>query len=183
MTTNSPRSPLPTARETRCSDPTSGGWGGCRPKPAEREFVLALKRNSIRVAASHPRCSWICSGALHRHRRHPPARRGFQPAAGIRQRSRGARRSFAYFALTVVPAGRDITDYSDAGETLDAALSPWRLQMGHPSFQGPSDATVPYGRARPSISDTYASLQTVKANYDPNNNFRVNHNIPPMSPV
>jgi hypothetical protein len=56
--------------------------------------------------------------------------------------------AFAYFALTVVP---DITDYSDAGETLDAALLPWRLQMGHPSFQGPADATV-LGTARPSIS-------------------------------
>jgi hypothetical protein len=59
--------------------------------------------------------------------------------------------AFAYFALTVVRAGRDITDYSDAGETLDAALLPWRLQMGHPSFQGPADATV-LGTARPSIS-------------------------------
>jgi hypothetical protein len=64
--------------------------------------------------------------------------------------------------LTVVPAGRDITDYSDAGETLDAALSPWRLQMGYPSFQGPSDATV-LGTRQAFDLDTYAWLQTVKA--------------------
>jgi berberine-like enzyme len=83
--------------------------------------------------------------------------------------------------LTVVPAGRDITDYSDAGETLDAALSPWRLQMGHPSFQGPADATV--GTRQAFDLDTYAWLQTVKAKYHSNNNFRVNHNIPPTSPV
>jgi Berberine and berberine like len=72
--------------------------------------------------------------------------------------------------LTVVPAGRDIADYSDAGETLDAALSPWRLQMVHPSFQCPSDATV-LGTRQAFDLDTYARLQTVKANYDPTTTF------------
>jgi hypothetical protein len=84
--------------------------------------------------------------------------------------------------LTVVPVVRDITDYSDAGETLDAALLPWRLQMGHPSFQGPADATV-LGTRQAFDLDTDARLQTVKAKCHPNNNFRVNHNISPRSPV
>ena len=90
--------------------------------------------------------------------------------------------AFAYFALTVVPPGRNIADYGDAGESLDAALAPWRLALGHPSFQGPADATV-LGTRKAFDPDTYESLQTAKAKYDPHNNFRVNHNIPPLTVV
>ena len=90
----------------------------------------------------------------------------------------GRAAAFAYFSLTVVPPGGNIADYRDAGESLDAALSPWRLALGHPNFQGPADATV-LGTRKAFDPDTYESLQTVKAKYDPHNNFRVNHNIPP----
>ena len=86
--------------------------------------------------------------------------------------------AFAYFALTVVPPGRSIADYRDAGEELAAALSQWRLMLGHPSFQGPADATV-LGSRQAFDPDTYEWLQRVKAKYDPHNSFRVNHNIPP----
>lgn len=90
--------------------------------------------------------------------------------------------AFAYFALTVVPPGRNIADYGDAGESLDAALSPWRLSWGHPNFQGPADATVS-GAREAFDPDTYERLQAVKAKYDPHNNFRINHNIPPLTVV
>ena len=89
---------------------------------------------------------------------------------------------FAYFALTVVPPGCDVADYRDAGRELDVALSPWRLDMGHPSFQGPADATLP-GARRAFDRSTYERLQVAKEKYDPHNIFRTNHNIPPKSPV
>ena len=50
--------------------------------------------------------------------------------------------------------------------------------MGHPSFQGPADATVP-GTRQAFDHDTYEWLRMVKAKYDPYNDFRVSHNIPP----
>ena len=56
-----------------------------------------------------------------------------------------------------MPPGRNIADYSDAGETLDAALSPWRLALGHPNFQGPADATV-LGTRQAFDPDTYESV-------------------------
>ena len=90
--------------------------------------------------------------------------------------------AFAYFALTVVPPGRNIADYGDAGGSLDAALAPWRLALGSPCFQGPADATV-LGTRKAFDPDTYAALQAAKAKYDPHNNFRVNHNIPPRRGV
>jgi FAD binding domain-containing protein/berberine-like enzyme len=86
--------------------------------------------------------------------------------------------AFAFFALTVVPPGRNVADFSEAGAELPAALSPWRFGMAHPGFQGPSDATVS-GTQEAFDPATYERLQALKAKYDPHNEFRINHNIPP----
>jgi FAD binding domain-containing protein/berberine-like enzyme len=86
--------------------------------------------------------------------------------------------SYAYFALAVVPPGLDIADFRDVGNDLVAALAPWRFATNHPSFQGPADATVE-GTRHAFVPDVYDRLQAVKAKFDPDNVFRVNHNIPP----
>ncbi|MET0699612.1 MAG: FAD-binding protein [Mycobacterium sp.] len=86
--------------------------------------------------------------------------------------------AFAFFALTVVPPGGKVADYSDAGGELAAALSPWRFPLSHPSFQGPADATV-LGTRQAFDRNTYQRLQAAKLKYDPDNLFRINHNIPP----
>lgn len=90
--------------------------------------------------------------------------------------------AFAFFALTVVPPGRNVADFSDAGGELPAALSPWRFGMAHPGFQGPADATVS-GTQQAFDPATYEQLQALKAKYDPHNQFRINHNIPPLKVV
>lgn len=82
----------------------------------------------------------------------------------------------------MVPPGRNVADYGDAGEELPTALSPWRFGTAHPGFQGPADATVSatqqaFDRAN------YEQLQALKAKYDPYNKFRINHNIPPSKRV
>jgi FAD binding domain/Berberine and berberine like len=88
--------------------------------------------------------------------------------------------AYAFFALAVVPPGLDIADFMAVGSDLVAALAPWRFAMDHPSFQGPADATVD-GTRHAFTEDAYDRLQAVKAKYDPENIFRVNHNIPPRT--
>ena len=57
----------------------------------------------------------------------PPA---FATAVG------GRDAAFAYFALTVVPPGRNIADYSDAGESLAAALFAVATDVGPSKLPG-----------------------------------------------
>jgi hypothetical protein len=90
--------------------------------------------------------------------------------------------AFAFFALTVVPAGHDIADYRDSGHELTEALSPWLHGMASPAFQGPADATAS-GTRRAYEPDTYERLRVAKSKYDPFNRFRNNHNILPAASI
>ena len=88
--------------------------------------------------------------------------------------------AFAMFGLTVVPPGQDVADYRDSGRELLAALRPWLHDRANPSFVGPADTAE--DRTRQAYDpDVYEKLRAVKANYDPHNRFRLNHNIPPRS--
>ena len=86
--------------------------------------------------------------------------------------------AFAIFGLTVVPPGHEAVDHMQSGCELLAALKPWLHEKASPSFQGPNDATEE--RTRQAYDpETYDSLRAVKTKYDPDNRFRLNHNIPP----
>lgn len=90
--------------------------------------------------------------------------------------------AFAMFGLTVVPPGRHPADFRRSGCELMAALKPWLHGIGSPSFQGPAD--LGQERIRHAYEPgVYERLQTVKAKYDPDNMFRVNHNIEPQTAV
>jgi FAD binding domain/Berberine and berberine like len=86
--------------------------------------------------------------------------------------------AFAVFGLTVVPPGHDVANYRQSGCELLAALKPWLHEKASPSFQGPSDATEDRTRAAYE-PEVYDKLRAVKTMYDPQNLFRLNHNIPP----
>jgi FAD/FMN-containing dehydrogenase len=86
--------------------------------------------------------------------------------------------AFAFFSLTVVPPGHRLDAYRDSGRELMTALAPWMHPMASPTFQGPADATEA-GTRRAYDVETYEFLRTAKDRYDPDNRFRVNHNIPP----
>ncbi|GFG65206.1 oxidoreductase [Mycobacterium kubicae] len=86
--------------------------------------------------------------------------------------------AFAMFGLTVVPPGRNVSDYRQSGCELLTALQPWLCDKASPSFQGPNDTTEE--RTRQAYDpDVYDTLRAVKTKYDPHNRFRLNHNIPP----
>ncbi|SDP35330.1 FAD-binding oxidoreductase [Actinacidiphila guanduensis] len=61
------------------------------------------------------------------------------------------------------------------------ALSPWADDRNVTNFVGPDDATTPADVRRHYGADRYARLSVLKRRYDPDNVFRVNHNIPPAS--
>jgi FAD/FMN-containing dehydrogenase len=86
--------------------------------------------------------------------------------------------AYAMFALTVVPPGHEVAAYGDSGCDLLAALRPWLHGGSSPSFIGPADTAE--GRTRLAYGpEVYEKLRAVKALYDPQNRFRLNHNIPP----
>ncbi|MFD3523892.1 FAD-binding oxidoreductase [Streptomyces sp. NPDC058653] len=85
---------------------------------------------------------------------------------------------FSVLALTVVPPGEDVSSYAGSGRDLLDALAPWLSARRHPGFLSPEDATVA-GTKEAYDPAVYERLQAAKAIYDPENRFRVNHNIPP----
>lgn len=92
----------------------------------------------------------------------------------------GGRRdaAFTVLALAVAPPGEDVSSYANAGQELFEVLAPWLSRRRHPGFLGPADATA--RRTREAYDPVvYERLRSAKALYDPENRFRVNHNIPP----
>ncbi|MEU6341791.1 FAD-dependent oxidoreductase [Streptomyces sp. NPDC046977] len=85
---------------------------------------------------------------------------------------------FAMFALTVVPPGLPVESYANAGMEVLERLAPWLRPGKHPSFLSPAD-TVEGGPARAYDAATLHWLRGLKAQYDPGNTFRTNHNITP----
>ncbi|WP_053755892.1 FAD-binding oxidoreductase [Streptomyces sp. AS58] len=86
--------------------------------------------------------------------------------------------AFAIFALTVVPPGQDVAAYANTGLELFDRLAPWLSKRKHPGFLSPADATGQQTQ-KAYDPDVYEWLRAVKTRYDPDNRFRVNHNIPP----
>jgi hypothetical protein len=86
--------------------------------------------------------------------------------------------AFSLFALTVVPPGQEVSTYANAGLELFERLTPWLSEAKHPSLLSPADATAQETR-KAYAPDVYERLREVKALYDPDNTFRINHNIPP----
>jgi FAD/FMN-containing dehydrogenase len=85
--------------------------------------------------------------------------------------------AFVVFALTFVPPG-EVAGSETSGLELMDALRPWISPRKHPSFLSPADAAVE--ETRKAFDDpTYQRLRSIKAEYDPTNMFRFNHNIPP----
>jgi FAD/FMN-containing dehydrogenase len=65
-------------------------------------------------------------------------------------------------------------------QALNEGLRPWDTGATLPNFLSSGD-TEPY-RVRAAYRDAdYERLAAIKATYDPQNLFRVNHNIPPAS--
>lgn len=89
--------------------------------------------------------------------------------------------AYAFFTLTIVPPGQGPAAHRDAGPQFIAALRPWLHGRSHPGFLGPADATES-GTRRAYDEDVYLHLRRTKAEFDPDNMFRVNHNIPPLTP-
>ena len=65
-----------------------------------------------------------------------------------------------------------------SGADLMHRLGPWLAGRKISNFLTPADATV-QGIRIAFDEPTYARLRSVKAQYDPRNTFRFNHNIPP----
>lgn len=86
--------------------------------------------------------------------------------------------AFSLFAITVVPPGEEVSTYANAGLELFERLTPWLSEAKHPNFLSPADATAQETR-KAYAPDVYERLREVKTLYDPDNTFRVNHNIPP----
>jgi FAD/FMN-containing dehydrogenase len=85
---------------------------------------------------------------------------------------RGA--SFVIFAAT-----EDLAD-NPARDAMFDALRPWGTGMSYLNFMGVEDARREAVQAAYTPED-FARLTELKARYDPDNTFRINHNIPPKT--
>jgi FAD/FMN-containing dehydrogenase len=83
--------------------------------------------------------------------------------------------SFSLFAATV-----DLAD-NPARDALFDAMRPWGTGMGYLNFMGVEDARRDGVRTAYGPEDL-ARLTELKAMYDPDNTFRINHNIPSKAP-
>ncbi|WP_037677765.1 FAD-binding oxidoreductase [Streptomyces griseus] len=88
-------------------------------------------------------------------------------------------REAQFSVFTVASAGPDRAAVVDGAQhSLVAALAPWRLGGPSPSFLGASEADPRHVEAAYEPA-TFQRLREIKAGYDPENIFRINHNIPP----
>ncbi|MEV4253351.1 FAD-binding oxidoreductase [Spirillospora sp. NPDC049652] len=90
-------------------------------------------------------------------------------------------RDAAHLVAFLSPLRRDATadGVRDLHDRLDATVAPWKL--GHAlNFLYGANATVENVRAAYEPGD-HDRLTRLKAEYDPSNLFRLNHNIPPAS--
>jgi FAD/FMN-containing dehydrogenase len=85
--------------------------------------------------------------------------------------------AYAMFALTAVAPDELEAAQASGLELLDR-LRPARGIEKNPSFLSPADAAVANVRLAYD-APTWERLRSVKAVYDPENMFRINHNIPP----
>jgi FAD/FMN-containing dehydrogenase len=84
---------------------------------------------------------------------------------------------FALFGFGVGgPEQADLMRGSLAG-VIDA-LEPWADTRLVPNFLSPDEATTPAGMKSVYGAERYARLVAIKRAYDPDNTFRLNHNIP-----
>ncbi|WP_328583108.1 FAD-binding protein [Streptomyces sp. NBC_00370] len=65
-----------------------------------------------------------------------------------------------------------------ARDTLHRKLTPWATGGANLNFLGVEDAT-PAGVRTAYTDDAFTRLRRTKSTWDPNNTFRLNHNIPP----
>jgi FAD/FMN-containing dehydrogenase len=85
--------------------------------------------------------------------------------------------AFLLFTSTIVPPGQG-DQRRRSGLELISQLRPWLEEQKHANFLAPSDAAPE--QTRKAFNDrSYKRLQSIKANVDPHNLFRFNHNIPP----
>jgi len=82
----------------------------------------------------------------------------------------------AEFSLLAI-SGPDPEGRARRDHLLDS-MSPWATGMTYPNFSGVEDTDFDAVRTAYKPDDL-ARLQRVKTEYDPNNSFRVNFNIPP----
>jgi FAD/FMN-containing dehydrogenase len=99
---------------------------------------------------------------------HPPA---VPNAVG----NRGA--GYLFFALTAAPPDQAGKATADIDQLIDA-MTPWGTGQSYLNFMGGLDATPERAR-RAYDPESYERLTAIKTTYDPNNLFRINHNIPP----
>jgi FAD/FMN-containing dehydrogenase len=87
----------------------------------------------------------------------------------------------AAFALWLVGIGTpdQAAPAMDYADTMTRRLAPWSTGGKYINFLAYDDATA--DQTRPAYEGVdYARLQAIKAEYDPSNMFRLNHNIPPL---
>ncbi|WP_446040098.1 FAD-binding oxidoreductase [Streptomyces sp. SID1121] len=146
------------------------------PTPAVEHFGLldALTEDTVQALADG---FGPGSGITLVDLRHLQGAYGNPPATPNAVGARDA--AFSLFALTVVPPGQDVSAYATSGADLFERLAPWLSEAKHPGFLSPADAT-PQQTRKAYAPEVYERLRAVKAHYDPDNTFRINHNIPPQ---
>jgi FAD/FMN-containing dehydrogenase len=84
---------------------------------------------------------------------------------------------YALFAAGLLEPGQEDA-MRGAHDALHEAMRPWATGGSTLNFYGPRDAGPDRVKLTFAAAD-YARLAEVKATYDPDNMFRINHNIPP----
>lgn len=84
-----------------------------------------------------------------------------------------------YVAGEIGPGANPFVE--EYAELVVNRMAPWATGRTYINFMGVSDATPERVRAAYSVDD-YRRLAVVKRSYDPENIFRITHNIPPIVP-